>query len=121
MGKEKRRKEKEKELVSQLTHLNPSIATPGWNHCISSVQFTLSSSNLNSSLIDKIEERKWIDGGDEMRLKTILFYSETAWKSNSHKKTNSLGGNEATTDYGHHHRPPMVTSVSTFFCSFFLP
>jgi len=46
---------------------------------------------------------------------------KTAWKSKSHEKTKSVEGKEDTTDRGHHHGGPVVSSASTFFCSFYLP
>ena len=52
------RKEKRREMLSQITRMNPSIANSTWNPYKSSPQFTLSSSNLNSNLIDEVEARK---------------------------------------------------------------
>ena len=58
MRKEKRR-EKGREMLNQITRLNPSIVDPAWNHCKSSLQFILSSNlNLNSSIVDEIEDTK---------------------------------------------------------------
>jgi len=50
MRKGKTTEEKRKEMLNQLTRLNPSIANPTWNPNKSSLQFTVSSCNLNSNL-----------------------------------------------------------------------
>jgi len=56
---EKRRKEKRD--AQPRSRLNRR-ANPKWNPCKSSLQLTLSPSNLNPSLTNEIKERKWNDG-----------------------------------------------------------
>ena len=51
MRQEKRSAEKRKEMLNQLTRLNPSIANLTRNPCKSSLQFSISSPNLSKFLI----------------------------------------------------------------------
>jgi len=46
---------------------------------------------------------------------------KTVWKSKSREKTDSPKGNEDTTDRGHYHRQTVVSFISIFLYSFFLP
>ena len=116
------REDKRKEMLIQVTKLNPSIVNPPWNPCKSSLLFTFSFSNLNYNLINEVEERKNGMRDQEMRPKPTLFIGKphgcqtvkrkhglkTAWKSKNDKKTWRSGKRGSTMDHGRHHEPSMA-------------
>ena len=68
----KKREEKRSEMLSQIMRLNSLSGNWVWNPYKSSLQFTLTTLNLNSNLIDEVQERKNGMRVIELSLKTTF-------------------------------------------------